>query len=169
MGCSFQLDVRYGEDAVFNLYALENIKKAVFMKKPLYHYRIRKGSACNKFNPEQINQIRTQEKYFTEFIALRHSSESEFTAALKKYYARRIVEMCSYYFKYKHNYKTGKDKITDFISQEPFKSALYDKQLFSMLGKKHKVIILLLRVRCYLIISMLAKINKTAKGYRLYE
>lgn len=44
------------EDILFNLYALQNSKKVIYIRKNFYYYRKNLSSACNRYNAERVNE-----------------------------------------------------------------------------------------------------------------
>lgn len=48
----FPVGLKMCEDKIFNLYAVRHAEKICLMDLPLYHYRMRKGSACHTLFPD---------------------------------------------------------------------------------------------------------------------
>lgn len=49
-------EIGSGEDGLFNIFALEDCKRAMYIDEPFYHYRKTAGSLTSKFRPHMIEE-----------------------------------------------------------------------------------------------------------------
>ena len=79
-------DVGSCEDGLFNIYALENCKKAAYIDMPFYHYRKRKGSLVKSYKPDFVEQWNTLFSLMQAYI-----SENKLGQSYKEALSNRIA------------------------------------------------------------------------------
>ncbi len=123
----FPLEVKgVFDDALFNLYYYDYVKKVVFFNKPLYHYRRLSTSILNKFKPNKLEINQAIFNKIEEYIKQHNDDE-----LLKNAYNSRVVLYLhitiNLYFFNKDNTKSVREKIAELketIETEPYKEAL---------------------------------------------
>lgn len=79
------------EDALFNLYALGNFERAVYIKQPLYHYRkTNDASLTSNYKPKLLCQWDRLFDMMQEYVEKHHLSD-EYTQALRNRVSLSVV------------------------------------------------------------------------------
>ena len=149
----FPLDVRFGEDSIFNMYVFKYAENVVFIDEPVYVYRKHEGSLCtgniDKKALEYTAYVNRTERVFKEF---------EIENRLNSYRAvdlsQMVWELANLYGADTNSVKkaiTYKKALKNFAELEPCKVALKNVQLGWLPESKHKLFVLLLKRKLYLV------------------
>ena len=83
---SFNERIEVGEDALFNIQLSTYIKKAVFLKQPLYNYRINNQSVVKRYDENYANKYLKSMKIIEEYIWQEYNEENEENIEIKQNY-----------------------------------------------------------------------------------
>lgn len=64
----FEKSIVVGEDALFNLMIAKNIKRAIFIKEPLYNYKINLNSTVKKFDENYVEKYLKSMQIIKEYV-----------------------------------------------------------------------------------------------------
>lgn len=126
--CIYDYDIRFFdirkigtyEDGLFNFEIFQNIKKVVYINKPLYHYRKNNsGSTTSVYKENLISQHELVHKYILEQIKQK-SLDSSYETALSN---RIALELVGYGLNILHLKKDRIKKIKSIIKNPYYKDA----------------------------------------------
>lgn len=117
--------LRMSQDVMFNLCVYNHAKKAIFLPKKLYHYRILGNSTCHRYSEDQVARIKCIMEAIGSYI-----DKTDLGQAGTLLYQKRIlvslVNSCILDFCHKNNpnrYRERKKQFLKLKSEEPFCSA----------------------------------------------
>lgn len=160
-------ELRQGAEGIeFNIRLFENLKNAVFINIPLYHYIYNDQSIsanCSEENNEYV--IRCFEKIKNYILQSKNKDK-----LLEKFYNRMIYVIIttaiSGYFNpdNKESYKDKKEKYMIYLQNYMVKKSLSEATLKG-LGMQRLLIILFIKLKWYIILEILGKLRKIQKNF----
>lgn len=161
-------ELRQGAEGIeFNIRLFENLKKAVFINIPLYHYIYNDQSIsanCSEENNEYV--IRCFEKIKNYVLQSKNKDK-----LLEKFYNRMIYVIVttaiSSYFNPQNKEVYGEKikKFSKYLKKEIVKDALETKNL-NGLSKQRKIILFMIRHRIYIFLYIIGNLRKWQKDHR---
>lgn len=156
--------LKRGEDMLFNLNALEGVKKVSSLDYIGYHYRINGASESQSFTPE-ITRLSRQILYYINQFIKENGKNSSFVEGYYAYTMSSLYEQMYMFFFHKDNpmsYNKSMRKFLEVIKSSPFIMAPYEVKLKN-LPKKLQVLTVIMRIHgiklfCYL--YMVIRIGK---------
>lgn len=118
----FDAEVKFGEDALFNLYFLEHVKKLNFSQKAFYNYYLENSSSTTKKTKNSIEKLEKSQEKFEEFL--------EKKAWSKDVIKTRILMLIfsTYILEFSHNIKESAKDYKNLVKK-------YEKDLASLANK----------------------------------
>ncbi len=164
----FPFNVRIMQDGIFNLYALEKTNKIVFLKEPLYYYRVFADSISNKINNKIITYL---EATFREeqLFANRYKSEDiDFQMVLYVKITVNIYKALTRYFftsenLSEHKFADIKKEIIFLLKREPYKTA-FDRIDFKYLTLSEKAFVFAIKFKLYRLLYLMVKFFEMYKN-----
>ena len=158
-------ELRQGAEALeFNIRLFEKAKKIIFVKEYLYHYMYNEESISAKHDEKNHEYVL---KCFEKIKGIILKSDNK-NLLLEKFYNRLlyviITTAISGYFNLnnKQTYKEKKEGYKKYLKntlvQEALKNAKWDG-----IGIQRKVTLILIKLKCFMGINILAKIRKKQK------
>jgi len=157
----FEKGVKMGEDYLFNYEAFIKAEKVVFIPYYLYHYR-------SDNNEEAVTKTFDKnlcEKYDILFRRFESKHGNTLKNKFKEQYNSFIIRQLEYIFRKNiynsENLLSVAEKeafLKKLVQASPYKDAIKNARLSSFYKKK-KLIIVLLRAKCYKLISLIYKNN----------
>lgn len=149
----FPIDVRFGEDSIFNMYVFKYAEKVTFIDEPVYVYRKHEGSLCtgniDKKASEYTAYVNRTELLLEEFKVedglnpYRAVDLSQMVWELANLYG---ADLCS-----AKDALAYKKALKAFANLEPCKAALNNVHLDWLPQAKHKFFVALLKKKLYLV------------------
>lgn len=152
--------LRFNEDNVFCLYAVESARSIHYLPEPLYYYRKNSSSTSLKYTPLIIN-------YFEDYFDETFKFLSHFKKEKKMYFAAMMKELTSFnsilgqYFFNKKNpdsYRQAKKKLDTLLSKKRYQYALNNVN-YSYLTKSEAVFVFCLKHHFYFALKSLIKLR----------
>lgn len=149
----FPLDVRFGEDSIFNMYVFKYAEKVAFIDEPVYVYRKHEGSLCT-------GNIDKKASEYTAYVNRTEVVLEEFEAenGLNPYRAvdlsQMVWELANLYGADLSSVKGAfayNKALKEFAGLEPCKAALKNVELSWLPEAKHKLFVSLLKKKLYLV------------------
>lgn len=149
----FPLDVRFGEDSIFNMYVFKYVEKVVFVDEPVYVYRKHEGSLCTGNIDKKADEY-TAYVNKTEIVLEEFKVENGLNPYRAVDLSQMVWELSNLYgadaqsvkqiFAYSKLLKT-------FAELKPCKAALKTVKLEWVPELKHKLFVALLKKKLYLV------------------
>ena len=157
----FLLDLKYGEDVIFNIQAVHKARKIKFVDNVVYNYYINMESVSNKFDDKLIDNY---EFFLTE---LKKTMENLKIYDLHKkewcyYVFRQLIKYCKKYFFNKNNKNTqieNKKKYSELLKADRYSNALKYINI-ELLSRKQKVIHYCMMKNYYFALNILFKLKR---------
>lgn len=149
----FPLDVRFGEDSIFNMYVFKYAEKVVFVDEPVYVYRKHEGSLCTSNIDKKADE-------YTAYVNRTEAVLEEFKAenGLNPY---RAVDLSQMVWELSNLYGADAQSIKQifvynkllktFAELEPCEAALKTVKPKWVPELKHKLFVVLLKRKLYLV------------------
>lgn len=143
----FLKGIPFREDTLFNINVFENITKMEFVNKAIYNYRVNSDSVTHKKDEKCVEN---SEKLIT---ACKKMLNDKY---LEEYYAFVIWQLNYVLIKNVFSEKTPYKNILirDILKYDEYKKAIKNVKI-RLLSKRKKVLIILLRCKCYFLLSFL--------------
>lgn len=151
----FPIEVKTGEDAIFNMAVYQVANSAYYIPQPLYFHRIIATSVSHQYNPNTTNNFDILHTYLKKYVSVKPE--------LEKYYDERCLWSvgfcCLLDFLAKDNPKSYYERREDFSDyrkkylQEIKKGSLKDFRL------KKRLMMFLIRYNQFHILDKLAKLG----------
>jgi len=146
---TFKVGLKRMQDAVFHLTAYEYATKVSFVNMPVYHYRMWNGSASKKYSKDfeqtALEIISEIENYMSRF-----PFDKEFERCYQTKKFKLLLDIIKLTYAPAANPLTHAEKVREIkriMQQECYRTALRDTDL-RMLGKKQRIMYILLRMNC---------------------
>lgn len=158
IGLEFPINLKSGEDAVFNLWAISKSKRIVYSENPYYFYRKRNESVTNRYIPEaskNFNDVNRAFRYFVE-----HMADREYYS---KYLDERIVWSlcfaCLSDYCHRNNPKSFSQRKSDFENARREVVKSLERVDLSDFSFKKKVFIILIKMNLFQILDLACRIQ----------
>ena len=155
----YTLDVKKGQDGLFNIAAYECAQSGKYINEVLYNYRINAESICHRFNPdiEQILEFLIQK--YSEFLDIYPKDElinCFDTMKLRQLMYCIILNYC--HKDNKNHYKKRKQDFLQALEKETYKN-VFNNISINDLKFQEKVLAILIKHRLFMFINLLNKIR----------
>lgn len=154
------------EDGLFNIYALQNCRYAMYLDKPFYHYRKREDSLTKSFRPKLIEQWQTLFSIMDSFIKENKLGE-QYREALNNRIALSITSIALNELNNPNQKIFGHVKVIRcYLRQDTYRAAV--KQIrISNLPKTWKILLMCCKMKwaffVYCASKMMIKMTKKGK------
>ncbi len=144
----FKAGISFREDTIFNISIFENVSRMLFVNKVVYNYRINSDSATQK-RDEKCKE--NSEKLITaceEVLAGKYMDE---------YYAFVIWQLNYVFIKAVFCEEISSNKkahLKNILKYEEYQNAIKNVKL-PLLSKRKKILVILLRIKCYYLLNLL--------------
>lgn len=153
----FKEKMQVGEDAFFNEQISKNIKKAIFLNKSIYNYRINANSVVRKFDINYVNKYKESMKINKEFIIKNYKDDINIIQNLYNFIAFHVLLIAvNYCF---NNENPRKDK-TNLLKEICNYQEFYDgikKCNYEKLSTTRKITLFTIKHRLYILTSLICK------------
>ena len=155
----FPLKIRYREDTLFNLQAFLKAKNILVTNSINYHYIINTQSACFKYIPDYMNEIKQFNEILENIIESNNLDlKEEFYICMTNMYMVWL-KLCIIHDKSNLTKKEKKIKIKESF-YDKFWTKIFQNVKFKRLTKQYKVLYTLYKLKLSSLIYMIACINK---------
>ena len=154
----FKEDLKVGEDALFNEEISANIKKAIFIEKNLYNYRINANSVVRKFD---VNYVEKYQKAMTESkkYILENFEKNQIVRQNYYNYVAYHVLLIAVNYCFHPNSKNGKDKLRDVCNINEFKECI-KKCNYDNLSWTRKITLFTIKYKMHGVTKFICKIRQ---------
>ena len=145
---TFPVGIKFSEDRIFNLYALGQADKSVYIKESYYNRYVNKKSTVHSFHSDYFEAYKLSACEIEKAIVVAWENDPE----LKKAYLKQLVDgamgaICNYYYKTSTlSRRERKKKVQALCNDEMLRSAIeiYGSNMKSqwILDKKYCLLIL---------------------------
>lgn len=163
---SFNERIEVGEDALFNIQLSTYIKKAVFLKQPLYNYRINNQSVVKRYDENYANKYLKSMKIIEEYIWQEYNEENEENIEIKQNYynfvAYHIVLIIVNYCYHPDNKMCNaqrKNMLKEVINNDLFIIGL-KKSNYNNISLTRKITLYTLKHKLYWLTAIICKIRQ---------
>lgn len=142
----FVPEMKKSQDAVFNLYAIEEANQIIYEEKYLYHYRKEENSITNRYDPHMVDYYRKILQEFERFIMLYEKGKKAQEALT--YRRITMIKMLSYqYFFHPKNQQNKQRKKEEFLRycQEEYNQKAIQKAKYQESNLYDKLILFCLK------------------------
>ncbi len=155
----FDESIVVGEDALFNIKISKNLKRAVYVQKELYNYRINDDSAVKRFDTNYVKKysksIEVNKKYIFENY-LQEEIKNNFYNFIAFHVMLIAVNYC---FHPENNIKNKKKLLRKICNYNNFKEGI-EKSNYKMISLTRKVTLFTLKHKLYILTSCICKIRQ---------
>lgn len=154
----FPLEIKTGEDAVFNLYVLKNATNAIYNESPYYLYRKRDESVTNRYFPQILKEYEKVDECYKLFL-------NKYSLADKydKYMQERIVWSFSFAclmdYCHKDNKKSYNARKAEFEKERTRILKSLNSIEFKDFKMNKKVFFLCIKMNWFKILDIICKMN----------
>ena len=154
----FKEDLKVGEDALFNEEISANIKKAIFIEKNLYNYRINANSVVRKFD---VNYVEKYQKAMTESkkYILENFEKNQIVRQNYYNYVAYHVLLIAVNYCFHPNSQNGKCKLRDVCNINEFKECI-KKCNYENLSLTRKITLFTIKYKMYDVTKIICKIRQ---------
>lgn len=163
---SFNERIEVGEDALFNIQLSTYIKKAVFLKQPLYNYRINNQSVVKKYDENYANKYLKSMKIIEEYIWQEYNEENEENIEIKQnyynfvaYHIMLIIVNYCYHPDNKMCNAQRKNMLKEVINNDLFIIGL-KKSNYNNISLTRKITLYTLKHKLYWLTAIICKIRQ---------
>ncbi len=149
----FPLDVRFGEDSIFNMYVFKYAEKVIFIDEPVYVYRKHEGSLCTGNVDKKASEY-TAYVNRTELVLEELKIENGLNPYRAVDLSQMVWELANLYGADLSSAKQAlayNKALKEFAQLEPCKAALNNVKLGWLPESKHKLFVSLLKKKLYLV------------------
>ena len=154
----FDMNLKIGEDACFNVEYLKYCKSALFINKYLQHYRVLENSANHKYRPDIIEvRVNLLNKYNVLFTY----KDIDYCTCYAREVLSCIVNCLEKYISNKENNLTFRDRLSlikNLIEQNEIKNALKENLDYDFFSFKEKILIKLIKNKQLFLLYLIGKI-----------
>ena len=163
---SFNERIEVGEDALFNIQLSTYIKKAVFLKQPLYNYRINNQSVVKRYDENYANKYLKSMKIIEEYIWQEYNEENEENIEIKQnyynfvaYHIMLIIVNYCYHPDNKMCNAQRKNMLKEVINNDLFIIGL-KKSNYNNISLTRKITLYTLKHKLYWLTAIICKIRQ---------
>ena len=163
---SFNERMEVGEDALFNIQLSTYIKKAVFLKQPLYNYRINNQSVVKRYDENYANKYLKSMKIIEEYIWQEYNEENEENIEIKQnyynfvaYHIMLIIVNYCYHPDNKMCNAQRKNMLKEVINNDLFIIGL-KKSNYNNISLTRKITLYTLKHKLYWLTAIICKIRQ---------
>ena len=163
---SFNERIEVGEDALFNIQLSTYIKKAVFLKQPLYNYRINNQSVVKRYDENYANKYLKSMKIIEEYIWQEYNEENEENIEIKQnyynfvaYHIMLIIVNYRYHPDNKMCNAQRKNMLKEVINNDLFIIGL-KKSNYNNISLTRKITLYTLKHKLYWLTAIICKIRQ---------
>lgn len=163
---SFNERIEVGEDALFNIQLSTYIKKAVFLKQPLYNYRINNQSVVKRYDENYANKYLKSMKIIEEYIWQEYNEENEENIEIKQnyynfvaYHIMLIIVNYCYHPNNKMCNAQRKNMLKEVINNDLFIIGL-KKSNYNNISLTRKITLYTLKHKLYWLTAIICKIRQ---------
>lgn len=163
---SFNERIEVGEDALFNIQLSTYIKKAVFLKQPLYNYRINNQSVVKRYDENYANKYLKSMKIIEEYIWQEYNEENEENIEIKQnyynfvaYHIMLIIVNYCYHPDNKMCNAQRKNMLKEVINNDLFIIGL-KKSNYNNISLTRKITLYTLNHKLYWLTAIICKIRQ---------
>ena len=163
---SFNERIEVGEDALFNIQLSTYIKKAVFLKQPLYNYRINNQSVVKRYDENYANKYLKSMKIIEEYIWQEYNEENEENIEIKQnyynfvaYHIMLIIVNYCYHPDNKMCNVQRKNMLKEVINNDLFIIGL-KKSNYNNISLTRKITLYTLKHKLYWLTAIICKIRQ---------
>lgn len=163
---SFNERIEVGEDALFNIQLSTYIKKAVFIKQPLYNYRINNQSVVKRYDENYANKYLKSMKIIEEYIWQEYNEENEENIEIKQnyynfvaYHIMLIIVNYCYHPDNKMCNAQRKNMLKEVINNDLFIIGL-KKSNYNNISLTRKITLYTLKHKLYWLTAIICKIRQ---------
>lgn len=163
---SFNERIEVGEDALFNIQLSTYIKKAVFLKQPLYNYRINNQSVVKRYDENYANKYLKSMKIIEEYIWQEYNEENEENIEIKQNYYNFVayhIMLIIVNYCYHHDNKMcnaqRKNMLKEVINNDLFIIGL-KKSNYNNISLTRKITLYTLKHKLYWLTAIICKIRQ---------
>ena len=158
----FDIQLKVGEDALFNIQIAENLNKVVFIGNALYNYRINEESVVRRYDTEYLNKYRKAMEVAKEYILEKYKNDQIIKQNMNNYIMYHVLLIAV-------NYCCNSNNNLSFIKQTKllkqiceiaeFKEAI-DKSDYKDLSITRKITLLTLKFKLYFVAIIIGRIRR---------
>lgn len=163
---SFNERIEVGEDALFNIQLSTYIKKTVFLKQPLYNYRINNQSVVKRYDENYANKYLKSMKIIEEYIWQEYNEENEENIEIKQnyynfvaYHIMLIIVNYCYHPDNKMCNAQRKNMLKEVINNDLFIIGL-KKSNYNNISLTRKITLYTLKHKLYWLTAIICKIRQ---------
>ena len=147
----YNSNLKYYEDAIFNMEVIFNAKKVILINKKIYYYRYNIDSATSTYNQSIINNY---ENVYQEFKSFSEKYNVNFNKYDEIFKIKNLNTILMNYCKTKEKYFSKRKFIKEICNNKTYNKAIKYVKI-QKLPKRRKVLVILARLRMYLSIVLI--------------
>lgn len=155
----FDIELKVGEDALFNVMLCEKLKKILIYNKALYNYYFNSNSVVRKFdNNYDKKYIKSMER-MTQYINLKYKDNTIIKENLQNYIAYHVLLICVNFCYHPENENKGIKLLKKICNYPIFKTAIKHCS-YSNLSLTRKISLFALKHKLYYAMKIICEIRQ---------
>lgn len=156
----FQEKLKVGEDAIYNEMIAKNITKAIYVKEPLYNYRINMNSVVKRFDENYVKKYLISMESNKKYIFEVYSNQEDIIQNYYNYVAFHVMLIAVNYCYNPENKKRNKENsLKEVCKNSIFKEGL-EQCNYDNLSLTRKITLFTLKHKLYLITGLICKVRQ---------
>ena len=156
----FQEKLKVGEDAIYNEMIAKNITKAIYVKEPLYNYRINMNSVVKRFDENYVKKYLISMESNKKYIFEVYSNQEEIIQNYYNYVAFHVMLIAvNYCYNPENKRKNKENSLKEVCKNSIFKEGL-EQCNYDNLSLTRKITLFTLKHKLYLITGLICKVRQ---------
>lgn len=156
----FKEQLKVGEDAIYNEMIAKNITKAIYIKEPLYSYRINMNSVVKKFDENYVKKYLTSMESNKKYIFDVYSNKEEIIQNYYNYVAFHVMLIAvNYCYNPENSRRNKENSLKEICKNSIFKEGI-EKCNYDNLSLTRKITLFTLKHKLYLITGLICKVRQ---------